>query len=300
MIFNREHADYLYENVLFDKYYLSLLMVFHLFYYYYIFFIPNNLTYKNDPSICWPFVLTCYLSFFWALGEIATLNFKVAWGVCKTFDFWFKAYYSVQLMVTGIWVWYSGGYSLFIVITTYIVYCSAIGTLLLYSDAWNVQNKVLKVGILIFIIIAFMCATSQTYFYFDDVSVNPYTSFGRTTEISVKSALMSSATNLCLFFSKPIAREIIFIYGRKKGLKRAKLIEQIHGSNITQSTAFSTAWWIKFERDKQDDNNSLSQIDIPHLAQDITTVTNSDVPPDNLVSEKNNENDNQAHIEYYD
>ena len=94
-------AYFLYNKVLFHRYFLLLVVPFHMFYFYYVFFVPNYLANPNDPEIIWPFMLTAWTAGLWAYLECITLNFKIIWGVVKSFDFWIKAYYASQLMICG-------------------------------------------------------------------------------------------------------------------------------------------------------------------------------------------------------
>ena len=246
-LFWLQYADFFYNQVLFHKYNLLLIILFHFFYLLYL-LLDNVSTSSdiNDAKNVWCLLFFFYFSSLWAAFQILTFNYQLMKGICKSFDFIYKSFFLIQSIVTGMLIWIKNGYNVGIVLSSFLVYSQIIGIFIIFFDAWNVTDKVLKILILSFIIAIWLISTINTYLFAPDIVFNPLKnySFQGDTKISVKSIYVQSCFNLILFFFKPIAREISSVWSKYRYGERSVVNKE---DNITQSTSFVSYWWIKFE-----------------------------------------------------
>ena len=198
-----------------------------------------------DLTILYIFRIIGYtLALIYYVGIGLTANLMMIDLILKTFDFWFKVY-NILTLIIAIWVravhtdptTVSMATSLrvlnFVCGITFNVSTIMVILLLFVLDALPLSIKIKRIFIAAFVVLVSIFLT-VIYFNYQDFQWNPFGNKFQYTQISFKSLMLSSWFNLMIFVGKPVFTDVA------RFLRKSKLVNVINVCNCHRETDTKT------------------------------------------------------------
>ena len=217
----------------------------------------ESLIYQIFYNIAWGIALVLEIAF------CLSLNIDICHFIFRTFDFWFKIYNTILVLIsfTIIYVIY-GDVSVFSGIFSMIILLQ--GSLLLFLIDGFLSSNYIKMVFLIVGILYCIYLAIVTYFYQPDLGWNPFQSysFGKHSNVNFKYLYISGIIDVAIFLMKPLNRYIkIYLKLRKRDHDSA--VDDIINPNDIQLNAVylykrPCLQWQNVEYPKTDDGEQLA------------------------------------------